>query len=540
MSHQKLYLQVLTVVLLILLFGGCGSPPTSLEPITTLPSSMPPVSSTPLLPSPTAVSPALTPALLSCETYTAAVELSASATMLRVGEVVTITVTLNNQGCSPMGLPRYSLASVPILFDPANPAEVMHSLAILPGGSDTGEFVLRAVETGQATFDAYTRFEVLQSTPPPTAGGAKTTAPFVINVLPVAQSALLPATDLPPEATTISHLQGSVDAVFSQGELLYLNVGPTLAILDLTNPLWPELVGTVELPVNSVSDITVANGYAYVSADEAGLRIVDLSNLMNPVEVGSYQPPLAELAQWEGPDPYGPDTPRYFYTQGARSVAVEVASGGPMLAYVAAQGAGLRIVDVTNPAVPIEVGFYHTPGDAIDVAVANGLAYVAAFEGGLRIIDVSQPATPIEVGSLVRPDEGWFLGVTAADHSVYLGEGHCSNDFGCSGFLKEVDMSTPAAPTVIWHVAHGPVTHIVLAGPYAYAVGWGLWFIDLTAPVRSIHYFANFTDPYYWIKNAALRPGYLYLAAGEAGLRIVDVSDPTIPVGVRTLFAPHQ
>jgi hypothetical protein len=201
-------------------------------------------------------------------------------------------------------------------------------------------------------FDAYTTFEVLLNTPPPTAGGANTTTPLTINVLPSTQAAPLPA------MATISQWQGSVDAVFNQGELFYLNIGPTLAILKLTNPLWPELVGAVALPVNNVSDITVANGYAYVAADEAGLRIVDLANLAKPVEVGVYQPPLAGRAQWEGPAPYGPDTPRYLYAQGARSVAVGTASNGRIYAYVAAQGAGLRIVDISNPAAPSEVGFY--------------------------------------------------------------------------------------------------------------------------------------------------------------------------------------
>jgi hypothetical protein len=49
---------------------------------------------------------------------------------------------------------------------------------------------------------------------------------------------------------------------------------------------------------------------------------------------------------------------------------------------------GLRIVDVSNPAVPIEVGSYDTPGYARDVTVLNGYAYVADGQSGLRIINV--------------------------------------------------------------------------------------------------------------------------------------------------------
>ena len=39
-------------------------------------------------------------------------------------------------------------------------------------------------------------------------------------------------------------------------------------------------------------------------------------------------------------------------------------------AYVADYGAGLRVVDVSNPANPVEVGYYDTPDCAIGVAVS--------------------------------------------------------------------------------------------------------------------------------------------------------------------------
>ena len=53
---------------------------------------------------------------------------------------------------------------------------------------------------------------------------------------------------------------------------------------------------------------------------------------------------------------------------------VEVVDG---LAYLADGFSGLRIIDVSNPAAPLEVGHIDTPGRAEDVAVVGG-AYVAA------------------------------------------------------------------------------------------------------------------------------------------------------------------
>jgi hypothetical protein len=39
--------------------------------------------------------------------------------------------------------------------------------------------------------------------------------------------------------------------------------------------------------------------------------------------------------------------------------------------------AGLRVIDVSNPSSPREVGFYDTPGNARGVAVSGSYAYVA-------------------------------------------------------------------------------------------------------------------------------------------------------------------
>ena len=55
-------------------------------------------------------------------------------------------------------------------------------------------------------------------------------------------------------------------------------------------------------------------------------------------------------------------------------------------AYVAAYGAGLRIINVSDPAHPTEVGSYDTPGSAQDVAVSGNYAYVAGRDGGLVIL----------------------------------------------------------------------------------------------------------------------------------------------------------
>ncbi|MFQ6043601.1 MAG: carboxypeptidase regulatory-like domain-containing protein, partial [Candidatus Poribacteria bacterium] len=88
------------------------------------------------------------------------------------------------------------------------------------------------------------------------------------------------------------------------------------------------------------------------------------------------------------------------------------------LAYVADHDSGLRIIDVSSPSSPKEVGFYDTPY-AEGVYVQDSLAYVADWESGLRIIDVSSPSSPKEVGFYDTP---YAEGVYVQDSLAYVAD----------------------------------------------------------------------------------------------------------------------
>jgi len=55
---------------------------------------------------------------------------------------------------------------------------------------------------------------------------------------------------------------------------------------------------------------------------------------------------------------------------------------------------------VTDPLHPVLLGALQTYGWAFDVAVSGSTAYLAAAFGGLRILNVLDPAHPLETGSL--------------------------------------------------------------------------------------------------------------------------------------------
>jgi len=67
-------------------------------------------------------------------------------------------------------------------------------------------------------------------------------------------------------------------------------------------------------------------------------------------------------------------------------------------AYVA-DGSGLQIIDISNPAAPTLVDNYIT-GYAEGVEIVGNYAYVATGEGGLQIIDVSDFNNPSPLPSV--------------------------------------------------------------------------------------------------------------------------------------------
>ncbi len=90
--------------------------------------------------------------------------------------------------------------------------------------------------------------------------------------------------------------------------------------------------------------------------------------------------------------------------------------------YVANARGGLRIVDVSTPANPTEIGFYDAPEYANDVAVQGDCAYVADGDHSLRVVDVSDPANPVEVSSYNT--SGRAVDVVVVGGTAYVADGY--------------------------------------------------------------------------------------------------------------------
>ncbi len=158
-------------------------------------------------------------------------------------------------------------------------------------------------------------------------------------------------------------------------------------------------------------DVTVEGDLAYVATGRTGLCILDVSDPVNPREIGTC------------------DTPGWAY---------DVAVSGS-LAFVADRHEGLMVVDVTVPQSPCEVGSCNTPGRAYGVAVSGGLAFVADFDGGLRVIDVSNPENPREEGYYLTPGDA--RGVAVSDELIFVAD---DTNLGIYHFNDPAKVDDPA------------------------------------------------------------------------------------------------
>ena len=89
----------------------------------------------------------------------------------------------------------------------------------------------------------------------------------------------------------VGQIGGTCQAVAVQGRYAYIGLGPRLAVVDISNPARPTLVGQSTILPDGVSDVVVSGRRAYAAAVDAGLRVLDISDPAHPRELGYYDTP---------------------------------------------------------------------------------------------------------------------------------------------------------------------------------------------------------------------------------------------------------
>jgi len=331
-----------------------------------------------------------------------------------------------------------------------------------------------------------------------------------------------------------SALWSDMEALTVLGDYAYCAMAYGLMVLNISDVNNPTLVSRLYLNRN-IYGIAVAGNYAYLTGEDLTVQVVDISNPSAPTALGQY--------------------PEYSGGGWGRDLQVVGTN------VYACGGFGLRVIDVTDPQNPVEIGSYDPPSSSQGVAVVGNYAYVAAGAYGLYILDVSTPSAPSLVGVYDTP--GFANAVAPYGHFAYVAEG--------SGLLI-IDISVPSAPTLAGSYATThPAMRVALMIGYTHISAYvscgygGLEIVDVTSPsnpswvksqdtpgyARGLDIWGDYiciADKYSmqviditplaivgsygcqgFAQGLAVRSGLAYVADGYNGLQIIDLTDPADP-----------
>lgn len=263
--------------------------------------------------------------------------------------------------------------------------------------------------------------------------------------------------------------------------------------------------------IGTTTDVEVLDNYAYVSAETSGLQIIDISDPTSPLLIGSYN---AQGCVWR----------------------VQVSN---KYAYIAVGDSSIQIVDISDPKMPIIQGEYITLKDSYNYPPYDPIygfhiydEYMCITAGySLYIIDISIPSTPLIVGQ-TDLSGGYFSDVFSTDRYAYC----CGPYEG----LWIIDISDPSNPYFAAHCDDRVnwEERIYITDNYAYVASGGspakLQIIDISDPINSYEVAVYEQLESYGCNDINISGGYAYVADGNSGLKVIDISNPTNPVPIET------
>lgn len=207
-------------------------------------------------------------------------------------------------------------------------------------------------------------------------------------------------------------------------------------------------------------------------------------------------------------------------------------------AYLASfNGTGVMIIDISNPASPVLVGYYNPSqgGRFQDVVVVNGIGYFASeSSGGVHIVDVRNPQQPMLL-SQIGPGIGGFSLV----HEIAVSEGLLYEADSRTTVVKVFDVTIPASPFLLRNIQTTDAFFIhavsVINGRL-YTSGWSgrtdIWDVRTIRSAPPTLLGSVFTGDRSHSSSVS-NDGKLLVSARETvngDIRIFDISDPAQPL----------
>ncbi len=332
-----------------------------------------------------------------------------------------------------------------------------------------------------------------------------------------------------------------------------------LIIIDASNPDDLSLVGSLAIP-GACYDVAVIDDYAYVANNwyggtEGGVYAIDVSDLTNPIQsdfYNSYFTAISGVSNYiictnnEGYSIFNVTTPgqlEFVQQTGLPGSVLDVAIKEN---YAITASNGIRVFDVTNKSKPEQLAFMESSANLVNISGDLAVCTPQNMAGGnrLSILNVSDPTNLVELGhynNIMLPQEaiihgdyvyiaGWWDGVT---------------------ILNISDPSNPSFVNKVLHWTNGAIpgeefcyaSDISVQGNYLYIIDYkpfeaedskGLFIYDISDPENPV-FVSRYIQQSEIGWRIMVKENYAYIADGDGGVEVIDISVPLSPETVAYL-----
>ncbi|UCE67212.1 MAG: T9SS type A sorting domain-containing protein [Candidatus Zixiibacteriota bacterium] len=311
---------------------------------------------------------------------------------------------------------------------------------------------------------------------------------------------------------------------------LYFTTASVISMLDINNPVMPQLLGRYIPGVGAV-DIAIWGNYAYLASGYGGFDIFDISDPLDPVGIGYYDTDhqtqkihindgVLYLADGYGGvllfslmDPINPELLSSIFLD---ANAHDIHTSDSLL-YIADMD-GFKIANISDPANPVIICNYPTlpyRNGCWNIIAYGDYVYTAELDSGICIYDVADIFNPFKIDCLTSG--GWSE--FAIKDSILLASRY---DSGFSIF----DICNPSNPTLI-STTSPSATAVSEWGDLAYLTysSDGVKVFDIT----NINYpesVGTYVD-YGFCNGVVAENDTAYVSAGNGGLWVLRYQAPT-------------
>jgi hypothetical protein len=289
-----------------------------------------------------------------------------------------------------------------------------------------------------------------------------------------------------------------------------------------------EFAGDPAWPTNWITtNVRVLDDVAYLSRYGDGIRIVDLSDPAQPVDIGHSPPEFGDEEIYND---------------------IKLIDGPTGRRYViaASDTRGAVVIDVTIPSDPVRITSFGTPDTNNGIVNVHTLfiegtrAYLANSDlAALEIFDLSEPTAPQPLGLFQHPDVSFRGGYL---HDLYVDNGRAYLNYWNLGMVIVDTLDDPSNPTIYGvfedygeHTSHS--NWVTTVGDRVISVhgdeqfGAHVRIVDVdNGSVDFLNTIGEYeTRRHVSVHNILAHGDRAYVSYYQDGVRVLDLSDPTDP-----------